>query len=134
MFDINEDSKLDILLGGHEWSNYTNTQIYLNTVNDNFSSVIPDNITTIINEGVVIDFTVTKNNSSTNIWVLRTSGGDGTFYKSRTIQKVSWPSLNFSISVMDRNLNWIPWIINSVNDGKNIIISDNKDNYFTLEY
>ena len=134
MFDINGDSKLDMLLGGHEWTNNTNTQIYLNPGNDNFSSVIPDNISSISNEGVVLDFTVTKNNSLTNIWVLRTSGGDGTFYKSRTIQKVSWPSLNSSTPVMDRNLNWIPWIIPSVIDGKNVITSDNKDNYFTLEY
>ena len=134
MFDINGDSKLDMLLGGHEWSSNTNTQIYLNPGNDNFSSVNPDNITAITNEGVVLDFTVTKNNSTTNIWVLRTSGGDGTFYQSRTIQKVSWPSLNSSTPVLDRSLNWIPWIIPSVIDGKNVITSDNKDNYFTLEY
>jgi hypothetical protein len=134
MFDINGDSNLDMLLGGHEWTNNTNTQIYLNPGNDNFSSVIPDNISAISNEGVVLDFTVTKKNSSTYIWILRTSGGDGTFYKSRTIQKVSWPSLNSSTPVMDRNLNWIPWIIPSVIDGKNVITSDNKDNYFTLEY
>ena len=136
MFDINGDSKLDMLLGGHEWTNNTNTQIYLNPGNDNFSSVIPDNISSISNEGVVLDFTVTKNNSLTNIWVLRTSGGDDPvpFYKGRTIQKVSWPSLNSSTPVMDRNLNWIPWIIPSVIDGKNVITSDNKDNYFTLEY
>ena len=134
MFDINGDSKLDMLLGGHEWSSNTNTQIYLNPGNDNFSSVNPDNITAITNEGVVLDFTVTKNNSTTNIWVLRTSGGDGTFYQRRTIQKVSWPSLNYSTPVLDRSLNWIPWIIPSVIDGKNVITSDNKDNYFTLEY
>ncbi len=36
MFDINGDSRLDMLLGGHEWSNNTNTQIYLNPGNDNF--------------------------------------------------------------------------------------------------
>ena len=33
MFDINGDSKLDMLLGGHEWSSNTNTQIYLNPGN-----------------------------------------------------------------------------------------------------
>jgi hypothetical protein len=35
---------------------------------------------------------------------------------------------------MDRNLNWIPWIIPSVINGKNVITSDNQDSYFTLEY
>ena len=133
MFDINGDSKLDMLLGGHEWTNNTNTQIYLNPGNDNFSSVIPDNISSISNEGEVLDFTVTKNNSLTNIWVLRTSGGDGTFYNVGQFKRFLGP-LNSSTPVMDRNLNWIPWIIPSVIDGKNVITSDNKDNYFTLEY
>jgi hypothetical protein len=95
---------------------------------------MPDNISSVSNEGVVLDFTVTKKESSTYIWVLRTSGGDGTFYKSRTIQKVSWPSLTLSTPIMDRNLNWIPWIIPSVINGKNVITSDNQDSYFTLEY
>ena len=134
LIDINDDNHLDLFVGGHEWENDSITQIYLNPGNDNFSSVIPDNISAISNEGVVLDFTVTKKNSSTNIWILRTSGGDGTFYQSRTIQKVSWPTLSSSTLVKDRNLHWIPWIIPSVIDGKNVITSDNKDNYFTLEY
>ena len=134
MIDINDDNHLDLFVGGHEWEYDSITQIYLNPGNDNFSSVIPDNISAISNEGVVLDFTVTKKNSSTNIWILRTSGGDGTFYQSRTIQKVSWPTLSSSTLVKDRNLHWIPWIIPSVIDGKNVITSDNKDNYFTLEY
>ena len=134
LIDINDDNHLDLFVGGHEWEYDSITQIYLNPGNDNFSSVIPDNISAISNEGVVLDFTVTKKNSSTNIWILRTSGGDGTFYQSRTIQRVSWPTLSSSTLVKDRNLHWIPWIIPSVIDGKNVITSDNKDNYFTLEY
>ena len=106
----------------------------MNPGTDNFSIVTPDNISSVSNEEVVLDFTVTKKDSATYIWVLRTSGGDGTFYNSRTIQKVSWPSITLSIPIMDRNLNWIPWIIPCVINGKNVITSDNQDNYFTLEY
>jgi hypothetical protein len=134
LIDINNDSYLDLFIGGHEWQNNANTQIFINPGTDNFSNVTPDNISSVSNEGVVLDFTVTKKESSTYIWVLRTSGGDGTFYKSRTIQKVSWPSLTLSTLIIDRNLRWIPWIIPSVIDGKNVITSDNQDFYFTLEY
>ena len=134
LIDINNDSYLDLFIGGHEWESNSNTQIFINPGTDNFSNVMPDNISSVSNEGVVLDFTVTKKESSTYIWVLRTSGGDGTFYKSRTIQKVSWPSLTLSTPIMDRNLNWIPWIIPSVINGKNVITSDNQDSYFTLEY
>ena len=134
LIDINNDSYLDLFIGGHEWQNNANTQIFINPGTDNFSNVTPDNISSVSNEGVVLDFTVTKKESSTYIWVLRTSGGDGTFYKSRTIQKVSWPSLTLSTLIIDRNLRWIPWIIPSVIDGKNVITSDNQDYYFTLEY
>ena len=132
LIDINNDNHLDLFVGGHEWEYDSITQIYLNPVNDNFPSVIPD-ISAISNEGVVLDFTVTKKFINKYLDP-KNFRGDGTFYQSRTIQKVSWPTLSSSTLVKDRNLHWIPWIIPSVIDGKNVITSDNKDNYFTLEY
>ena len=132
--DIDGDSDLDMLLGGHEWEINSSTQIYKNPGNDNFSQVDPINLPSVVNEGVILDFIFTQNDSSSFLWVLRTSGGDGTFYKSRTIQKIEWPNLNSSTPVLDRNLKWIPWIIPSKINGKDVITSDNSYYNFTIEY
>lgn len=44
----------------------------------------------VANEGVVLDFTVldADGDGANEIYVVRTSGGDGTFYQSRTVQRV----------------------------------------------
>ena len=125
LVDINEDGKLDLLLGGHEWEG-ASTSIFLNPGSNNFTGVTPINIPAVANEGVVLDFTVTGSGTTRALWILRTSGGDGTFYQSKVIQKVQYPlTSNTSVVLNQRPARWVPWLIPAVVNGANVITSDN---------
>lgn len=123
LLDINEDGKLDLMVGGHEWENAP-TKAFINPGNNIFEGVTPISIPAIANEGVVLDFTVTGAGADRSLWVLRTSGGDGTFYQSRVIQKVNLTSLTSSIALKERPGNSLPWIIPAVVNGQKVITSD----------
>ena len=125
LIDVDGDSRLDLVLGGHEWENAP-TQYYTNPGDFMFGSVTPVTIPAVANEGVVLDFTVTGSDANRTLWVLRTSGGDGTFYQSRVVQKVNVQTLNSTLALNQRPQTWIPWIIPSVaSNSRNVITSDN---------
>jgi hypothetical protein len=124
LVDVNEDGKLDLLVGGHEFEGGT-TALFLNPGSNNFAAVAPTVIPAVANEGVVLDFTVTGTGSSRSLWLLRTSGGDGTFYQSRVIQKVAYPSMASTTVLNQRPAAWIPWLIPAVVGGVPVVTSDN---------
>lgn len=124
LVDLNEDGKLDLLLGGHEYEGAA-TAAFINPGNNNFSAVSPIVFPAVLSEGVVLDFTVTGTGSTRAVWVLRTSGGDGTFYQSKVIQKVNYPSLTSSIALSQRPSRWIPWTLPADVNGTSVITSDN---------
>lgn len=125
LIDVDDDSRLDLVLGGHEWENAP-TQYYTNPGDFMFGSATPVTIPAVANEGVVLDFTVTGSDANRTLWVLRTSGGDGTFYQSRVVQKVNVQTLNSTLALNQRPQTWIPWIIPSVaSNSRNVITSDN---------
>lgn len=131
LVDINGDEKLDILLGGHEWEG-ANTVAIINPGSNDFSGITPTIIPPVSNEGVVLDFVVTRNDEGIDIWILRTSGGDGTFYQSRTVQKVNWPSLMSTIPLNERPERWVPWIIPSILNKGKFITTDNAADGVTI--
>ena len=125
LIDVNEDNKLDLLLGGHEWEG-SGTIVLINPGNNNFSNVTPIIIPEVPNEGVVFDFTFTGTGNNRMLWILRTSGGDGTFYQSRVIQKVLWSTLQSTVILNERPAQWIPWIIPTTIGGTKVIAGDNE--------
>jgi len=124
LVDVDEDGKLDLVVGGHEFDSAP-TSVFINPGTNNFSAVTPAVIPAVVNEGVVLDFTLTGTGSSRAIWVVRTSGGDGTFYQSRVIQKVTWPALTSSVVLNNRPAKWIPWLVPAVTNGVSVVASDN---------
>lgn len=125
LVDMDGDNRLDLVLGGHEWENAP-TQYYANPGNFMFGNATPVTIPAVANDGVVLDFTVTGTDANRTLWVLRTSGGDGTFYQSRVVQKVNVQTLNSTLALNQRPQTWIPWIIPSVaGNNRNVIASDN---------
>ncbi|WP_281915941.1 FG-GAP repeat domain-containing protein [Caldimonas thermodepolymerans] len=125
LVDLDEDGDLDVLLGGHEWEG-ADTIVLLNPGNYDFRNVTPVKIPKVANEGVVLDFAVTGTGASRTLWVLRTSGGDGTFYKSRTVQKVTWPGLVSSTPLLERDpgKQWFQWILPATLNGQAVITSE----------
>jgi hypothetical protein len=123
LVDVDEDGKIDLILGGHEWEKAA-TVVLLNPGSYNFTSVTPITVPPISNEGVVLDFAVTGTGSTRALWVLRTSGGDGTFYQSRTVQKVLWPSLVSTTPLLQRSAQWFQWIIPTIVNGQSVIASE----------
>ena len=123
LMDVDTDGKPDLILGGHEWEGAA-TVVLLNPGSSNFASVTPIKLPAVPNEGVVLDFAVTGSASTRTLWVLRTSGGDGTFYQSRTIQKVLWPSLASTTPVRERSAQWFQWIIPTTINGQSVIASE----------
>jgi len=122
--DVNDDGKPDLLLGGHDWEGAP-TIVLLNPGNFDFSNVAPVVLPAVLNEGVVTDFTVTGSGASKVIWVLRTSGGDGTFYQSLILQKVEWPSLRSTVVLSRRPAQWTEWLLPTYVNGRLALASDN---------
>ncbi len=131
--DINEDGKLDLLLGGHEFDGAA-TVALVNPGNNDFSSVTPVVLPAVANEGVALDFTLTGTGASRAIWVLRTSGGDGTFYQSRVVQKVSWTTLASSVPLNTRPAQWVPWLIPTTVGGQNAVAGDDAAAGLSVNY
>lgn len=131
LLDINEDGVLDLILGGHEWESAP-TMAFLNPGNNIFEGVTPLTIPEVQNEGVVLDFVVTGIGADRVLWVLRTSGGDGTFYQSRVIQKVTLNSLTSTLALYQRPGNWVPWIIPTVVGGQSLITTDSVSDGISL--
>lgn len=123
LVDITQDGLPDLIIGGHDWEQAA-TLIYENMGDYQFDTVTPIDIPAVENEGVVLDFTVTVDGGQVNIWVNRTSGGDGTFYQSLTVQKFSWPQGESEVVFTERPKNWTPWLIPAVINGENVITSD----------
>ena len=124
LVDVDEDGKLDLVMGGHEFESAA-TVVFVNPGNSNFSGVTPITIPAVANQGVVLDFTVTGDASARTIWVLRTSGGGTTTYNSKVLQRVAFPSLTSSIPVNQEPAQWIPWVIPATVNGAAVITSDN---------
>jgi hypothetical protein len=123
LVDVDEDGKLDVLLGGHEHEG-ASTVVLLNPGDSNFANVVPTVLPSVSGESIVLDFLITGTAPNRVIWVLRTSGGDGTSYQSRTIQRITWPDLSSSVPMQERPAQWIPWLIDSIINGSNVIVSD----------
>jgi hypothetical protein len=121
--DVNEDGVLDLLLGGHEWEG-AQTRVYINPGTNVFSSVTPIAVPAVANEGVVLDFVLTGSGTTRALWISRSSGGDGTFYQSRVLQKVLLSNLSSSVVVNQRPGNWVAWIIPAIVNGTAVVASD----------
>jgi hypothetical protein len=123
MADVDQDGRVDLLLGGHEWEN-ASTAVWLNPGTNNFRSLNPVVVPAVANEGAVVDFALTGSGSSRTLWISRTSGGDGTFYQSRVLQRFVWPTRTSSIVVQDRPGQWVPWLLPYSRAGTAYIGSD----------
>ena len=130
--DVNNDGLADLLLGGHEYEG-AETLLFLNPGNFVFSNVNPIAISPVPGEGVVLDFLVTNTIEGKDLWILRTSGGDGTFYQSTVLQKFSLPSLSSEIVYNERNGAWTPWIFSDSKNGKRSITSADGNNLFEFD-
>ena len=126
LVDVDEDGRLDLVMGGHEFDAAA-TSVFINPGTDNFETVSPAVVPAVPGEGVVLDFTITGTGATRTIWVLRTSGGDGTFYQSKVIQKVAYPALTSTIVLNERPAQWIPWLVPAVVNGSAVITSDSLD-------
>jgi hypothetical protein len=124
LVDVNEDGWLDLVAGGHEYESAP-TSVFINPGTNVFTSVTAAVVPPVTNEGVVLDFTLTGTGSTRTLWVLRTSGNDGTFYQGRALQKVAYPSMSASLPLNDRTLPWIPWLIPATVGGAAVVTSDN---------
>lgn len=115
--DINEDGRTDIVFGGHEPGVQhftTHTRIWFGQPGGSYQETV---IPAVPNEGIVLDFTVTGTGSTRALWVLRTSGGDGTSYLGNTLQRVSVATMTSSIAFSSRNVVQLSWVVPYLRDG-----------------
>lgn len=131
--DVDGDNRLDLLAGGHDWEN-AETVVLLANSSGSFASAAPQVVPRVQNEGVVLDFVVldSDRNGVNEIYVVRTSGGDGTFYQSRTVQRVAWPSLTSSVLVSDRPAPWIDFLVPIFAGSQYQLSSDNTTMPFSM--
>jgi hypothetical protein len=130
--DLNNDGAPDLFLGGNE-DDGAATLLFLNPGNFDFSRVSPIVIPAVPGEGGVLDFLATNTIDGKDIWVLRTSVGEGAFYQSTVLQKFSLPSLSSEIVFDEHDGAWIPWIFAHSKNGQTFITSQGpgseKNNY-----
>lgn len=131
LVDLNEDGKLDLLVGGHEFEGAA-TAAFINPGSNNFAAVAATAIPAVPNEGIALDFTVTGTGSTRALWVLRTSGGDGMFHQGRVVQRVTYPALASSVVSNQRPAQRIPWPIPAVVGRTHVITSDNAADAISL--
>lgn len=127
VLDLDEDGKLDVLLGGHEWEGAP-TLALLNPGNFEFGSVTPLEIPAVTGKGVVLDFTVTGTGAARTMWVLRTTDNSESaedLYKGWAIQGVSgFGSTPLQSSVSSGTDPWFAWILPTTVSGSSVIASD----------
>jgi FG-GAP-like repeat len=132
LVDVDMDGRLDLIMGGHEWQRAP-TVVFINPGSNNFSSATPVVIPGVPGNGVVLDFSLTGAGSARTLWFLRTSGGDGTFYEGRVLQRVDYASLASTVvlnqrpaqpSSGDSRPSWVPWAVPCTVNGVAMIASD----------
>ena len=111
LLDVDGDGHADLFFGGHEWERNSATVVLRNPGSGDFRNVTPTVIPAVPGDGVVLDVTVTGSGNTRALWVVRTSGGDGTFYIGRTVQRVAWPGLNSTLAYANRSTPWTTWLI-----------------------
>jgi hypothetical protein len=125
--DFNQDGLPDVFLAGHNWvdngtcSCTSDPIILINDGSGKFIQATRITLPSVPNEGVTLDILFLHN----NIYLLHTSGGDGTFYQSTVIQKIAYPGLISSVIYSTRqpfvskysadtpyggSFPWTPWI------------------------
>jgi hypothetical protein len=126
---VDGDNIPDIIIGGHEWSDNGSqaapTLIITGNANNSWTGSTQTTITAVQNEGVVLDFVVTGSGDTKSIWVLRTSGGDGTFYQSVTIQRYDVATATSTVVYSQRTGTWTPWIISIANTIRTFVSTNN---------
>jgi hypothetical protein len=135
LVDIDEDGDLDTWLGGDESSSTGGSaRVFLNPGNGDFSAVKPILLPNVPGESNSLDLLVTGTGPTRTLWINRTSGGDGTFYLSKTIQKVNWQTKTSTVAYNLRSAPntpnaWMAWIIPvTVNGQLRIMGSKTNDN------
>jgi len=130
--DVNGDGRPDLLAGGHDWEG-AETVIALADTLGAFAAT-PMVLPRVENEGVVLDFIVldADRDGVTEIYVLRTSGGDGTLYAGRTVQRVSWPSLADTVLLSERGVPWVPFLLPVFANGQYSLVGDLDQPAFAL--
>ncbi|HEX7115850.1 MAG TPA: VCBS repeat-containing protein [Steroidobacter sp.] len=131
LVDVDEDGLVDLILGGHEWEGGA-TVVLINPGENDFSGATPVTIPAVANEGVVLDFTVTGSGATRTIWIVRSSGGDGTFYESRVVQRVRWSSLESTLVLNERPQMWLDWALLAMVDGEPVLTTDNAAKGFSI--
>lgn len=133
--DVDEDGVLDVVAGGHEPSSTVPTfgsaptTVLRGTGSGSYAaSVVPS----VEGQGVVVDFTVSGTGATRTLWISRSSGGDGTFYQGRVVQRISWQTLAGEIAFKQQPGGWLPWLVTFVRSGALYIGSDNKNDNFEL--
>jgi len=117
LVDVNNDGKLDLVIGGHEWSD--STKIIINPGDNNFGSnksveiIIPP----IPGAGVIVDFLFVK--SVNALYILRTGDGQtngSVFYEGMWLQKFDKTSRSSTLEYIAPNWinngrKWHTWIV-----------------------
>jgi hypothetical protein len=117
LVDVNNDGKVDLVIGGHEWGD--STKIIINPGDNNFGSnksveiVIPP----VPGAGVIVDFLFVK--SVNALYILRTGDGQtngSVFYEGMWLQKFDMTSRSSALEYVAPNWinngrKWHTWIV-----------------------
>lgn len=109
--DIDGDGRFDLFVGGHEFE-HAPSEVYLNDAKSGgFHAGKRIKIPAVKGEGVVLDAVATGPVENRSLWILRTSGGDGTFYEGVCIQRYDLKTGASSLAHCDRTTRWFPWLV-----------------------
>jgi hypothetical protein len=115
LLDINNDGKIDMLVGGHEWQD-SPTIYVVGGMEYGFEHSSVLTLPSVADQGVVLDFLVDDG----SVYIDRTAGGGKAgFYQSKVIQKIELANMRSSVLFI-KNLSsaetgeaypWFPWLL-----------------------
>ena len=129
--DVDGDGRFDLFTAGHEFEGVSTT-VFLNDARAGFRSGKKITIPAVSGQGVVLDAVATGHKGNRKLWILRTSGGDGTFYQGFCVQVYEFETGRSGIAHCDPTKTWFPWLTTWSAGGRTYIGSESRRDRFSL--
>lgn len=114
--DMNGDGLFDMFVGGHDWENGL-ARVFLNDGSNQFRQARAISVPTVPGYGVVLDAAMAGEGDGRALWILRTSGGGGSYYEGNVLQRFEFAARTATEMWRNETSRWEPFLFTWEKDG-----------------